>query len=537
MKKVIFILGLIMIFALRLIWGQLITEGFESGMPTSYTTGSATLGSGTWTGTEFIRGTTRHSGSYSCQLRSTTGSEITTPTFTTSGVGTVKLWAAKSTAGTGPALQVRISVDGGVFTQVGSTLSLDQNIFNEFSVDVNNSGSNLKIRFYRTSGTVYIDDVTITGYYTPNAWINEIHYDNDGVDTCEALEIVIENAGSYALNDFQVNLYNGSGGASYSSETVNNFTEGNNYNNFTIYTWTKSEIQNGPDGMALSYDGTLISGQFLSYEGSFAATDGPANGVTSTNIGVSETGSTPEGQSLQLTGNGTEYADFSWSGPESATFGSENRSQTLPVTLSTFTAQYLNSKPTLYWQTQSEEDNMGWFIYRNTIEDFTSAEKITGMIEGHGTTTQPQSYIYEDAEQLQIEQTYYYWLESVDYGGTLHHYDRVAQITIPHPDEPGQNVTPPVAYDISADPNPFSHTTNISFVMDKASKVDVAIYNIKGELVKSFSSVMTTSENEIVNFHWNGKDNSGKALSNGVYLYSVKVNGKDYATRQLILMK
>ena len=210
---------------------------------------------------------------------------------------------------------------------------------------------------------------------------------------------------------------------------------------------------------------------------------------------------------------------------------------TLPVTLSTFTAQYLNSKPTLYWQTQSEEDNMGWFIYRNTVEDFTSAEKITGMIEGHGTTTQPQSYIYEDAEQLQIEQTYYYWLESVDYSGTIHHYDRVAQITIPHPDEPGQNVTPPVAYDISADPNPFSHTTNISFVMDKASKVDVAIYNIKGELVKSFSSVMTTSENEIVNFHWNGKDNSGKALSNGVYLYSVKVNGKDYATRQLILMK
>ena len=210
---------------------------------------------------------------------------------------------------------------------------------------------------------------------------------------------------------------------------------------------------------------------------------------------------------------------------------------TLPVTLSTFTAQYLNSKPTLYWQTQSEEDNMGWFIYRNTVEDFTSAEKITGMIEGHGTTTQPQSYIYEDAEQLQIEQTYYYWLESVDYGGTLHHYDKVAQITIPHPDDPGQNVTHPIAYDISADPNPFSHTTNISFVMDKASKVDVAIYNIKGELVKSFSSVMTTSENEIVNFHWNGKDNSGKALSNGVYLYSVKVNGKDYATKQLILMK
>ena len=217
-------------------------------------------------------------------------------------------------------------------------------------------------------------------------------------------------------------------------------------------------------------------------------------------------------------------------------FGVEDN-QTLPVTLSTFTAQYLNSTPTLYWQTQSEEDNMGWFIYRNTIENFTLAEKISGMLPGHGTTTQPQSYIYEDAEQLQIEQTYYYWLESVDYSGTIHHYDRVAQITIPHPNDPGQNITPPTAYDISADPNPFSYTTNISFVMDQPSLVDVAIYNIKGELVKSFSTIMTTSENETVNFHWNGKDNAGKALSNGVYLYSVKVNGKDYATKQLILMK
>jgi len=46
-----------------------------------------------------------------------------------------------------------------------------------------------------------------------------------------------------------------------------------------------------------------------------------------------------------------------------------------------------------------------------------------------------------------------------------------------------------------------------------------------------------TNVDEEVSFHWNGKDNAGKALSNGVYLYSVKVNGKDYATKQLILMK
>ena len=225
-----------------------------------------------------------------------------------------------------------------------------------------------------------------------------------------------------------------------------------------------------------------------------------------------------------------------WVGDNTSRYTFSTSNWTLPVTLSTFTAQYLNSKPTLYWQTQSEEDNMGWFIYRNTIEDFTSAEKITGMIEGHGTTTQPQSYIYEDAEELQIEQTYYYWLESVDYSGTIHHFDKVAQVTIPHPDDPGQNVTPPVAYDISADPNPFAYSTEITFAIDQISRIDVTIYNVKGQMVKSFGTVMTNADEE-VSFQWNGKDNSGKALSNGVYLYSVQVNGKDYATKQLILMK
>ena len=219
-----------------------------------------------------------------------------------------------------------------------------------------------------------------------------------------------------------------------------------------------------------------------------------------------------------------------------ATLGELDLSQTLPVTLSTFTAQYLNSKPTLYWQTQSEEDNMSWFIYRNNVEDFTSSEKISDMIDGHGSTTEPQDYIYEDTSELQVEQTYYYWLESVDYSGTVHHYDRVAQVTIPHPDDPGQNVTPPVAYDISADPNPFAYTTEITFAIDQISRIDVAIYNVKGQLVKSFGTVMTNADEE-VSFQWNGKDNAGKSLSNGVYLYSVKVNGKDYATKQLILMK
>ena len=163
-----------------------------------------------------------------------------------------------------------------------------------------------------------------------NAWINELHYDNDGADVGEFLEIVIENPDSYALSDFAVFLYNGNSGEVYDNQSVDNFSSGIVYGDFTVYYWYPESIQNGaPDGLAIAYQGTLITGQFLSYEGTFLATDGPASGVTSTDIGVMEEGSTPIGQSLQLSGTGGAYPDFTWQTPAAETPGSENNGQTL----------------------------------------------------------------------------------------------------------------------------------------------------------------------------------------------------------------
>jgi hypothetical protein len=68
--------------------------------------------------------------------------------------------------------------------------------------------------------------------------------------------------------------------------------------------------------------------QFISYEGSFTAVGGPAAGLTSTDIGVSESSSTPVGFSLQLTGTGSEAADFTWTSPTDDTPGAVNNGQT-----------------------------------------------------------------------------------------------------------------------------------------------------------------------------------------------------------------
>ncbi len=68
-------------------------------------------------------------------------------------------------------------------------------------------------------------------------------------------------------------------------------------------------LQNGPDGFALVDDtGGVL--QFISYEGSFAATDGAAAGMTSVDIGLFEPTNTKPDTSLQLAGKGVDQ--FAW---------------------------------------------------------------------------------------------------------------------------------------------------------------------------------------------------------------------------------
>ncbi|MFC2134222.1 CotH kinase family protein [Bacteroidota bacterium] len=84
-------------------------------------------------------------------------------------------------------------------------------------------------------------------------------------------------------------------------------------------------------------------------------------------------------------------------------------------------------------------------------------------------------------------------------------------------------------------PNPFNPSTNIRFDLPQQSVVDLKIYNILGELV------CTLSDNETLNagthtFTWNGRNDFGKAVSSGVYLYKLKTKGYS-KTKKMLLLK
>ena len=158
-------------------------------------------------------------------------------------------------------------------------------------------------------------------------FINEIHYDNAGTDQGEAIEI----AGPAGTNlaGWDLVLYNGSTGEAYTTTPLGAVIpdQQNGYGTVAAE-YPTNGVQNGsPDGIALVDDqGDVV--QFLSYEGAFTAADGPAASLSSTDIGVEESGSTDVGLSLQLTGAGTAYADFAWTGPFDDSFGQPNAGQT-----------------------------------------------------------------------------------------------------------------------------------------------------------------------------------------------------------------
>ncbi len=158
-----------------------------------------------------------------------------------------------------------------------------------------------------------------------SVFVNELHYDNASTDVGEAIEIA--GPAGTDLSGWSVAFYNGNGGALYDTLNLSGVIPDQENGFGTLY-FPHAGIQNGsPDGFAL-VDASSTVIQFLSYEGTFTATDGPANGMTSTDIGVSESSSTPAGQSLQLTGTGTSYENFVWNPPASDSFGFVNSGQT-----------------------------------------------------------------------------------------------------------------------------------------------------------------------------------------------------------------
>ena len=84
-------------------------------------------------------------------------------------------------------------------------------------------------------------------------------------------------------------------------------------------------------------------------------------------------------------------------------------------------------------------------------------------------------------------------------------------------------------------PNPFNPSTTIEFSLQNDSKVELTIYNIEGQKIKTLAQNKFTNGSHSIT--WDGDSKSGKTVSSGIYYYKLNVNGKTEAVKKCLLLK
>jgi len=83
-------------------------------------------------------------------------------------------------------------------------------------------------------------------------------------------------------------------------------------------------------------------------------------------------------------------------------------------------------------------------------------------------------------------------------------------------------------------PNPFNPSTSIVFTIAAPGSVELAVYAATGQLVRTLvSRTMSAGTHEVV---WDGRDDSGRPVSSGVYLSRLAA-GKSVAVGRMALVR
>ena len=78
-------------------------------------------------------------------------------------------------------------------------------------------------------------------------------------------------------------------------------------------------------------------------------------------------------------------------------------------------------------------------------------------------------------------------------------------------------------------PNPFNPNTNIRFILEEPSQVEIEVFNLKGQRVRTLVNGNYDSGEFIVN--WNGKNDDNQDEASGVFFYRM-ITSKDSQTKK-----
>jgi hypothetical protein len=188
----------------------------------------------------------------------------------------------------------------------------------------------------------------------------------------------------------------------------------------------------------------------------------------------------------------------------------------IPVELTSFEASLDEYSVILSWRTATENQNKGWNIERKPAEGETWMN--IGFVEGNGTSTQPLSYRFRDADAL--EGIYQYRLRQLDYNGE-YSVSQVVEIEV-------SNM--PSVYSLNQNfPNPFNPETVIRFELPEEAFINLTVYNAIGEKI----AVLVNEKMEKGRY---SRSFNASDLPSGIYIYRL-ISDNSVLTKKMMLLK
>jgi hypothetical protein len=201
-------------------------------------------------------------------------------------------------------------------------------------------------------------------------------------------------------------------------------------------------------------------------------------------------------------------------------------SDDIPIELSYFDAEVRKGAVDLMWETASETNNLGFHIEKRdiTTDPNTSWDEIN-FVTGKGTTTIKQRYNYVD-KNITLNHTYEYRLRQVDKDG-LQSCSTTDPVRVTYIGNDKVTLLP-------NSPNPFNGFTRISFILSSKQDVKLDVIDLYGNVIKTLvNSELEPSTHE---YYWEGRDDSGKLVPNGTYIYRL-TSGSDILTGKMTLIR
>jgi uncharacterized repeat protein (TIGR01451 family) len=193
------------------------------------------------------------------------------------------------------------------------------------------------------------------------------------------------------------------------------------------------------------------------------------------------------------------------------------------VELSSFTAHVENDAVRLEWVTQSESESMGFYLYRKESREQEFQKITSSPIPAAGNSQVARHYEYMDKVDLSPSNSYSYQLADIGFNGKITVHDAIAVTT-----------SAPQSYELKQNfPNPFNMSTTIRFQLRQSDNVELLIYNMKGQLVRTL--VKGHLEAGVHEMLWDGCDNSGQIVPSGNYIYSLKVNDFEQVQKMILV--